>query len=284
MKRCLLICGLLALTTACDKNKGGDDANPPDPTVAAATAGGADDGAPDEPFVPDVPQDPDPPQIAAGFKTYLNGEPQQVIDALQPVYEDLKERKQYRASGLAAGLLALAHAEVVFENAEEPSAHANEMAELTKDPEVISIAKIARGSVLLEGKDYTAAAEAFGAAHDAAPDTVEAALADIFQAKALINTAFGHSGSTNVEKPEDLEKAKAAYADAAKIAAGTDVENALLGHVEEGLAAIAEYQKKRDDQCKHSLAAAAYYDKSGAAALAAHLRGKAKDLKCDKPS
>ena len=142
---------------------------------------------------PTLRRTPTHPRSPPASRTYLNGEAQKVIDSLQPIYEDLKERKQYRASGLAAGLLALAHAEVVFENAEEPSAHANEMAELTKDPEVISLAKIAHGSYLLEGKDYPAAAEAFGAATAAAPDTVEAALADIFRAKALINTAFGHS-------------------------------------------------------------------------------------------
>ncbi len=135
MKRLVLSLSLLA-PLACGKEKK-PTTSPDDLTTAGdVTDTPADEEAPKEPIEPDVPQEPDPPQITEGAHQYLLGHYQEAIDLLTPVYADLKERKQYRASGLAGGWLALAHAQIVFESGQEPSQHGLEMAEGTQDAEV----------------------------------------------------------------------------------------------------------------------------------------------------
>lgn len=262
MNRLVLSLALLA-PLACGKEK-----KPTTSPDDVATSGDVADTpaveeTPKEPIEPDVPQEPDPPEIAAGAHQYLLGHYQQAIDVLTPVYADLKERKQYRASGLAGGWLALAHAQIVFESGQEPSQHGLEMAERTQDPEVKAVAQLAHGAMLLGNEDYEAAQAAFTNAAGAAPETVAGALANILRAESLIGSAFGSSASDQVENPEDLVSAKEAYAAAADVAKSGKETDALMGRVEEGLAAVSRYQGDKPGICTHATASYGHFTKAG---------------------
>lgn len=254
----LLLLGGVA--PACGKDKtsttppgGGGD-------VADDGADGEDDGGA---FVPDVPQEPDPEEIATGRKQFLLGQYKEAVETLAPVYEDLKARKQYRASGLAGGWLALAHAQIVHENADEPSQHAIAMAEKTRDKEVEAVAKIGRGAFLMHQHDFAAAQQSFAAAAAADPNGTAGVVADILRAEALLGSAFGGSDNS-LERPEDLDAAKAAYNKAAGAAKGNPDSDALIGRVEEGLAAVAKYKHDKKALCEHAFLAIDRYKAAGA--------------------
>ena len=237
-----------------------------DPTTAGDGAEGGDDG---ELTDPGPPQEPDPPEVAKGRHEVLLGHYQQAVDLLDPVYNDLKEREQYRAGGLAGAWLAVAHAQIVFENAADPAAHALAMAEKTGDAEVASAAKLARGAVLLAEGDFTAAAEAFAASAAAAPKSPEALLALVWDGEALIGSAFG--GGSTIVRPEDLDAAKKAYSQAAEAAVGAgDEKDIIIGRAEEGLAAVADYQGDKASICTHAFASIDHYKAAGAAEFLVH--------------
>lgn len=286
MKRLVISLALLA-PLACGKDKKPTTS----PDDIATPEGGADSGdtpavdeTPKEPIEPDVPQEPDPAEIAAGAHQYLLGHYQEAIDLLSPVYDDLKERKQYRASGLAGGWLALAHAQIVFESGQPPSKHALEMADRTQDPEVKAVAQLAHGAMLLGNEDYEAAQAAFTNAAGAAPKTIAGALANILRAESLIGSAFGSSASDQVENPEDLVSAKEAYASAADVAKAGKETDALLGRVEEGLAAVSRYQGDKTALCTHAVASYGHFTKAGVSDfLVEGPRGLAEKFSCKLP-
>jgi len=246
MKRTLLT--LVLLVPACDKQD--KSTTPPDdPGTTAAT----ETEPTSEPA--EVEQEPDPPEIDAGSHQYLVGQYDDAIALLGPVFEDLKSRHQSRASGLAAGWLALAHAQLVFEDAEPLYKHALAMSERTADPEVAALAQLAHGAFLLGREDYTAAKQAFEAASRAAPKSLPAAIANILRAETLIGSAYGSGASETIERPQDLETAKQAYAAAAETAQAGIEPDVVMGRVEEGLAAIAKFQGDKENACKHATAA-----------------------------
>lgn len=251
---------LLSAASACGKDKTGT--TPPDDGGSPADDGpdAGDEGA----FVPDVPQEPDPAEIATGRKQFLLGQYQEAVETLAPVYEDLKARKQYRASGLAGGWLAVAHAQIVHENADEPSQHAIAMAEKTHDKEVEAVAKIGRGAFLMRQEDFAAAQQSFAAAATADPGGVAGVVAEILRAEALIGSAFGGGDSNTLERPEDLDAAQAAYDKAAGAAKGKAESEILIGRVEEGLAAVAKYKHDKKALCEHAFLAIDAYKAAGA--------------------
>lgn len=216
------------------------------------------------------PTNVDPPVIANGAHEYLLGHYEKAIELLEPAYQELKAAEQDRASALAAGWLALAHAQIVFENAEDPSTHAMEMADKTQDPEVIAVAQMSHGAFLLGNEDFNAARQAFTDAAKAAPGTLPGALAQLLRAESLIGAAFGSAASDEVQDPEALEQAKAAYAEAAKVAETGVETDAIMGRVEEGLAAIAKYQGEREKICEHALAAVKHYEAAEVSDFLAH--------------
>jgi len=240
MKRYVIAFTLVA-AVACDHNSE-DTAKPG--TVAAE---------------PEVAQEPDPPEIARAAHEYVLGHYDETITILEPLYASLKERSQYRASGLAGGWLAMAHAQGVFENGQEPSRHAMAMADKTLDPEVVAVAQLASGSMLMGNEDFVGAKRAFDNAAKAAPGSLQGALANTLRAESLIGTAFGSADSETVENPADLEAAKAAYAQTAKTADSGIETDVLKGRVEEGLAAIARYQRDQEGVCEHTKAAVAHF-------------------------
>jgi hypothetical protein len=239
-------------TGACSKDK----AKPASPDDVAKPTDLAD--------ADDVPQEPDPPEIEQAAHAYLVGDFQAAIDILEPMVMDLKERSQYRASGLAAGWLAVAHAKLVFENAEEPALHALAMAEKTGDAEVVAVAKLGHGAWKLGGEKYDAAAKAFDEAAAAAPSTIAGALANVLRAETRIGSAFGHAESNELVNPQELETARKAYEAATKTANEGIETSLILGRVEEGLAAIARYQNNREKVCAHAYAAIEHYRAGGA--------------------
>ncbi|MCA9706612.1 MAG: hypothetical protein KDK70_12235 [Myxococcales bacterium] len=264
MKRTLCTSlAFLLLASACGKPKT-DSANPDDGT--AATDG--THGSGDPPAEPPPPQDPDPPELAKGIHQVLTGHYEDAIATLDPIYTGMREPTQYHASGLAGGWLAVAHSQIVFENAEAPANHALEMAGKLQDPEVDAVAKLGRGAYLLAQEDYAAAKQAFEGAAAAAPSTAPGTYAQILHAEALIGTAFGSASNTELEKPEDLDAARTSY-EAAVTAAGKSgaEKDILLGRAKEGLAAVAKYTRDNEALCSNALAAVDHYQAAGASSF-----------------
>lgn len=252
---------LLLLASACGKGKT-DTTTPTDGTTG--TTGGT--GAVQDPKAePPPPQDPDPAELGQGIHQILTGHYQEGIGILDPIYTGMREPGQMRASGLAGGWLAVAHAQTVFENADAPASYALEMAGKLQDPEVEATAKVGRGAFLLAQEDYEAAKQALEAAAAAAPGSTPGALAHLLLAESLIGSAFGSASNTQLEKPEDLDAAKQSYeaALAAAEKAGND-RDILLGRAKEGLAAIAKYKSDKPGICDNALAAVEHYKAAGA--------------------
>jgi hypothetical protein len=261
MKRTLLLCVLVA-AIGCEKKD--DKTKHPDPDNGGAKAVKVDTS---------VPQEPDPPEIAAGAKQYLMGDYDAAIATLQPLFDDLKQRNQYRASALAGTWLALAHAEQVFENGKEPAEWAASMAESIEDKDVDNAAKVAMAAYLIGNEEFDQAATSLEGA-GTAKDPALVVMAQLLRAEALIGAAFGSGDEAELLKdPEKLEVAKQAYDAAAGAAKGSPTEKLLNGRIEEGYAALADYKKKKDEVCAHATAAFQAFKDEGATRL---LEGPAK--------
>lgn len=269
---CLFALTSLALPPACEKKgKDKDETEVPD------------DGAKHVEIDTSVPQEPDPPQIAAAAQSYLQGQYDEVVQTLEPLYADLKSRNQYRASGLAGAWLALAHSKQVFENGKEPAEWAASMAEGTKDPDVQAAAKLAEGAVKIGAEDF-ASAEASLEGATQGKDRIVTALAHILRAEAAIGAAFGGGDSETVQDPAKFGTAKQHYDQAAQAAKGQAGEKLLLGRVEEGYAALADYQNKREEVCPHAVAAIGMFQEGGATRLLEGPVKLATDAKCEIPA
>lgn len=266
-----------AFAPACDKKgKGKDKDQTQVPT--------GDGGVPKVEIDKSVPQEPDPPAIAEAAQSYLLGQYDEVIAKLQPLYADLKERNQYRASGLAGAWLALAHAKKVFEDGKEAADWSAAMAEATGDKEVLATANLARGAIMLGAEDFAGAEARFTDAARTSDRTV-VALANILRGEAMILAAFGSGESETMQDPTKLANAKQAYDTAGKASAGQPAEKLLLGRVEEGYAALADYQNDRAGLCTHAVAALEHFQKGGAAAQLTEGPAKlASDKKCELPA
>ncbi|MCH9687984.1 MAG: hypothetical protein K0V04_41525 [Deltaproteobacteria bacterium] len=258
---------------------------PPDGGDGTTTDGGNADvvTSDDPPAEPPPPQDPDPAELGPAIHQVLTGHYDDAIAALEPIYSGMREPGQERASGMAGGWIAVAHAQVVFENAEAPAAHALEMAGKLQDPEVDAVSRLGRGAFLLAQEDYAAAKEAFEGAAAAAPGTAPSVYAQLLLAETLIGTAFGSASNTQVEKPEDLDAAKAAYEGAVQGADSAKGErDILMGRAKEGLAAIAKYQRDTKALCDNAFAALDHYQAAKASTFLLDGPSRlASDAKCE---
>lgn len=265
MKRTtVLLLALSLLAPACGKDKT-PTTNPGDST--AGTADGGTQAATDDPQPePPPPQDPDPAELAQGVHQVLTGHYEEGIAILEPIHSGMREPGQMRASGLAGGWLAVAHAQIVYENAEAPAQYALEMAGKLQDPEVEAAAKLGRGAFLLAQEDYEAAKQAFDAAAAVAPGSTPGLFAQLMHAQTLIGTAFGSAESIELQKPEDLDAAKKDY-EAVVQAAGGGEGDILKGRAQEGLAAVAKYKRDKAALCTAAFAAVDHYKASGASAF-----------------
>ncbi len=273
---------LLLLAPACGKPKTTPTTPPDTAQGTAATDGGSETIEP--PAEPAPAQDPDPAALATGVHQVLTGHYEDAITTLTPIYNDMREPSQWRASGLAGGWLAVAHAQIVFENAEQPAQYALENAGKLGDPEVNAVAKLGRGALLLAQEDYAAAKAAFEAATASAPQTAPGAYAYMLHAETLIGTAFGSASSTQIERPEDLDAAKKSYEAALAASASNEAERDILqGRAKEGLAAVAKYQRDKEALCKHAYEAVDHYKAAGASTFLIDGPTRlASDNKCDK--
>lgn len=244
-----ILLSLALLGTAACKTKE-DATNVPEDTAVSSDATSSD-----EPSSVGAPQEPPPPAIAQAAHAYMIGNYDGAIASLTPLWNDLREREQHHASGLAAGWLALAHAQLVFENAEEPYKYALSMAEQTQDPELTTLAKVAHGAFLLGQEDFESARQAFLVASEGHSQSLAGALASILRAESLIGSAFGSGDSETVQNPADLEAAKVAYEAAADVAESGIETDIVMGRVEEGRAAIAKFQRDKTAACEHAAAA-----------------------------
>lgn len=264
----------VAIAGACDK-KGKDKDKTETPDDGS--------GAPQVEIDKSVPQEPDPPQIAQAAQAYLQGQYDEVITTLQPLYADLKARNQYRASGLAGAWLALAHSKQVFENGQEPADWASAMAEGTRDKEVVAAAKLAQGALKIGAEDFATAETVLDEATKGG-DRIVSALAHILRAEAAIGAAFGGGDVETVQHPEKFGDAKQHYDQAAVAAKGQSGEKLLLGRVEEGYAALADYQNRREEVCPHAVAAIGMFQESGATRMLEGPVKLATDAKCEMPA
>ena len=215
---------------------------------------------------PSAPAEEIAPEVIEGRQRYIMGFYQESIDTLRPAYERLSQQEDRPiSSGLAAGWLALTLAEDVVEDAEAPAAYAMENAEATGDASLLSVAHMARGAHAFGMDDFAGAREHFGKAEAAATSSGDVALAKVFAAEAHIGLAFGGGGSMELQHPEELERAKRLYTEAAESAKAAELSNALLGRVYEGLAAVAKYQGKKSELCDHATAAKGYLQAANAA-------------------
>ncbi len=259
MKHALVLCMLtagLAGPLGCGPKKNGET-KPPEVVPDGPPAVKLDDS---------VPQEPDPPEIAAGAKQYLMGDYDAAIATLQPVFADLKERNQYRASALAGTWLALAHAEGVFENGKEPAEWAASIAQSTEDTDVDTAAKLAMAAFLIGNEDFEKAATSLDGV-EGAKDQGLVVMAHLTRAEALIGAAFGGGDAESMKDPTKLDGAKQAYDAAASAVKGLAAEQLLRGRIEEGYAAIADYKKNKAEVCTHASASIEAFRAQGATKL-----------------
>lgn len=243
MKRTLLCLTAIALLGACKEKP----TTPPDDGGKTTDTGGT---ATDKPVETTVKQEPDPPAIAEMRAQYLLGNYPKVKETLTPLLADLKQREQLRASGLAAGWLALAVVDPVAEDAKEPSEHAVAMAEKTADKEVQVVAKLALGAYQLGTEDYQNAATNFEEAYKLQSDGPNAALALVMYGTAKIDLAFGGEEKDQITNPQALDEAASTFVKAQRLAANQPGNEMITALSYEGLASAANYKKNFPEACK----------------------------------
>ncbi|HEY8374857.1 MAG TPA: hypothetical protein VIK91_00155, partial [Nannocystis sp.] len=207
MKRIFACLTAIALIGACKK---GADTTPPTDGASSPSDSG--------PKAVDVqPAEPDPPEVVAARDQYIGGHYAQLIETLRPLVEELKGKQNNRASGIGAAWLALALAEDVIENAKEPADHALAMAELTADPEVKVVAKLAQGIYKLKTEDFAGAAADFEEAYNLNKEGPNAGLALVMYGNTKINLAFGGEDNAIVN-PGELDSAASTFVKAQRLA------------------------------------------------------------------
>lgn len=249
MKRILICVAALALVGACGKKK--EDTTPPDGPGAGGGGG--------KPAETTKPQEPDPPQIADARSSFIAGQYNQVVDSMRPLVDDLKQRQQTRASGLAAGWLALALAEDVVENSKEPADHALAMADASGDAEVKVVARLAQGTFKLKTADFTGAANDFEEAYNAQKDGPNAGLALVLYGNTKINLAFGGEEGDMITKPEELDSANTSFVKAQRLVEKQPGNEMIAARALEGQAAVANYKKNLSEACRLIGEASAVY-------------------------
>lgn len=233
-----LVCASLAFG-ACKKDKKSKD--PESAAQNAQEASPAGEG--EATFNFDIDQIPDPPELATAAAQYWKGEYEALIAALEGKLAAWTGEAEKRAAALAHAWIALAHTENLPENAESHLESALSIAQALKDPELLQIVNSAKALHLVA---VTQAEEAKALVQDETVKEGQAAcLLQIARAKMAINLAFDRQ--ERLRYPKQLDAAKLAYEELAKVAPATQA--AILGHVHEGLAAIAKYKGDSKTQC-----------------------------------
>jgi hypothetical protein len=249
----LLTLAALALAPACKKEEPTQN-----PDEVAAEGGDAGDAGTEEAEAALPPQEPDPPEIAALYERYLQGDYEAVASEAEALRAGLTADTQIRAHALASSIAALAAAESVPENGQEPSEKAVAAGDRLGDPEVQQLGHIAHAIYLVRVQEAAAgqaeleAALELGGPYDA--------LNRLMLAEAHLNQAFGvGEEDTQIKHPERLDDARAQYE-----AALEGAPPILQGQAHEGLAAVAKYKGEKDKICEHAQEAENLYAANGA--------------------
>ncbi len=253
-----LALGVLMMTvSACKKP---EETTPPDEGETAGDTG--DTETPAEPEETGPPQEPDPAAIAEARAHYLLGQYEEANGKLEPILPDLKEREQYRASGLTAGWLALSLAHDVAENAKEPADYAISMAEKTGDKEVIQVAKAAHGAYLIGVMEFPQALADLEEAISADPSGANAPLALVLAGEAKMNMAFGPEDK--IVNPGEFDAAAGYLEKAAGLVTGGEpADKALLAKINESQAAVLRYKNDTKGSCAKADEALKLYGEAG---------------------
>jgi len=265
----------LAFAPACKKTQ---DTDSPDTTggeaVDAGDGGEVDPG--DEAEQPALPeQEPDPPEVAALYQRYLQGDYDAVASEADELRASLTADTQVRAHALLSSIAALAAAEAVPENAEASSAAALADGERLDDAEVRQLAHIAHATYLIRVHDAPAGQAELEAALELGGPYES--LNYLMLAEAHLNQAFG-TGDKDMQivEPTQLDEARSMYEAAL---AGGDV--LLQGQAHEGLAAVAKYKNEKDAACEHVQQAEDLYAEGGASDYIREVPALlAKDARC----
>lgn len=204
--------------------------------------------------------DPEPVKNAADL--YWKGGYEDIVSALEPALPNWSEPNKQRASGLAHGWIALAHAEQLPENAQAHVETASQIAQNIEDDEVETLAQIANALSLVA---MAQAQEAYDLlTHLSEPSDLELQrLLYIAQAKIAINLAF--DAQERLAHPEKLDEAEQSYRKVRPYQG--DHGNALMGHVHEGLAAIAKFRGQSAMMCEQAKKARVAYKEGSASEL-----------------
>jgi hypothetical protein len=157
------------------------------------------------------------------------------------------------------------------------------MSQSTGDPEVAAAAALAMAAYQIGNEEFDPAIVSLAPAL-AAKDAGTAALGHVLKAEALIGAAFGGGESETVQHPEKFDEAKTEYDAAAASAKGHASEDLLMGRIEEGYAALADYRKDKAGVCPHAVAALAAFSRAGAKRLIEGPAELARDNKCAIPA
>lgn len=253
----ILALAALALTPACKQ-----DAPPRQPDEVGAEGGDADadaDAAKVEEAKPALPpQDPDPPEIAALYERYLQGDYEAVVVEADELRAGLGADTQVRAHALASAIAALAAVEGVPEDGQEPAEQAVADGEQLEDPEIRQLGHIAHAIYLVRVHEAAAGQAELEAALELGGPYEH--LNQLMLAEAHLNQAFGvGDADTQIKHPERLDDAKEHYE--AVLEGASPI---LQGQAHEGLAAIAKYKGDKDEVCAHAQEAETLYAASGA--------------------
>lgn len=279
MTRIFLCLTAIALLGACKKDP---ETTPPDGGGGTKTSEPGDTGTTPTPDA-GVKQEPDPPAIAEARTQYLLGNFEKAKETLTPLVADLQQREQHRASGLAAGWLALAVVSPVFEDAKEPAELAVAMGEKTGDKEVQIVAKMAMGAYQIGAEDFANAATNFEEAYKLQSDGPNAGLALVLYGGAKINLAFGGEDKDQLANPGEIDAAAATYTKAQRLAAGQPGNEMIAALAFEGLASAAAFKKNFPEACKQLEEATKIYAAQGAGQpLTDRANGLGEDAKCKK--
>lgn len=208
-----------------------------------------------------VEQIPDPDALKRTANLYWKGDYDVLVSELNALLPEWEAPNEARAAGLAHAWIALAYAEQLPEKAEPHVGAALEAANSLEDQEINSVAKIAQALSLVAMSDAKKA-KSHLANLDPAQGNRIAALILLARAKTAINLAFDERD--RLVHPEELDLADKDYREIAS----QSQENALImGHVHEGLAAIAKFRGDSAQMCLEAQKAKEAYMNSEASEL-----------------
>lgn len=209
-----------------------------------------------------VRQIPDPALLKEAAALYWKGKYEELVSQLESALPGWDAPNEQRASGLAHAWIALAHAEQLPENAQTHVESAKEVATQLEDQDVQTLADLA-SALSLVGMSQAEQAETLLSGLPTPQDTDLERLSHVALAKVLINLAFDER--ERLAHPEKLVQAEQHYRRVRPYKGPQG--NAVMGHVHEGLAAIAKFRGQSKKMCDEAKKAQQAYKEGEASEL-----------------